>query len=86
MKGFRYDEVRKLYVDQLAYIWVGDSTEAIRTAVEKKVDSFVEGDLEHAAEAISALWTMVNQDGEIKAPTSTSSPVSPFLACLLPQA
>ncbi|KAF9785433.1 hypothetical protein BJ322DRAFT_830356 [Thelephora terrestris] len=68
----QYDEIRSLYVEQLAYTWVEDSTEATRTSIEKKVDSFVEGDLEHAAEMVSTLWKMVNKDGDIKAPSNTS--------------
>ena len=76
IKGCRYDEIRSLYVEQLAYIWVEDSTETTRTSIEKKVDSFVEGGLEHAAEMVSALWKMVNKDGDVKAPSNTSPAVS----------
>ena len=54
-----------------------DSTEATRANIEKKIDSFVEGDLEHAAETVSGLWKIVNKDGEVKAPLNTSSAVSP---------
>ena len=78
-KRCRYDDVRSLYVDQLAFIWMEDSTtETTRAGVDKKIDSFAEGDLEHAAEMLSALWEIVNKDGDIKAPAKTSSTVSPF--------
>ena len=78
-KRCRYDDVRSLYVDQLAFIWMEDSTtETTRARVDKKIDSFVEGDLEHAAEMLSTLWEIVNKDGDIKAPANASSTVSPF--------
>ena len=80
----RYVEIRNLYVAQLAYLWVGDTTEAIRKSVEKKIDSFSEGDLGHATEMISALWKVANKDGKVAAPTSTPSAVSSFPVCLLP--
>ena len=78
-RGFRYDEVRSLYIDQLASVWVLDSaTETTRASVERKIDSYVEGDLEHATDVLSTLWEIVNRDGEIQAPSSTPSSVSPF--------
>ena len=78
MERCRYDEIRSLYVQQLAYIWVDDSTDATRTSIDKKIDSFVQGDLEHAAETVSALWKIVNEDGDIKTPTNTTPAVSPL--------
>ena len=84
-EGHRYDEIRNLYVDQLAFVWMEDSTmEATRISVDKKIDSFAEGDLEYAAEMLSALWEIANKDGDIKAPANTSSTVSPFRFRLLP--
>ena len=80
----RYDEIRSLYVDQLAHIWMEDSTETTRASVNKKVDSFAEGDLEHATEMLSALWEIANKDGDVKAPANTSQAVSPFQFHLLP--
>jgi hypothetical protein len=81
----RYDEIRSLYVDQLASVWMEDSTtETTRASVDKKIDSFVEGDLEHATEMLSALWGIINGDGDIKPPTDISSAVSPVWFCLLP--
>ena len=79
----RHDEIRNLYIQQLAYVWVEDSTsEMTRASVEKKIDSFVEEGLEHATETLSALWEIVNKDGDIEAPTNTSSAVSQFQLCL----
>ena len=72
----RYDEVRNLYVEQLAHVWVQDLTEDTRTSVEKKIDSFIEGDLEHATGTVSALWGVVKKDEEIMDPSSTSLTVS----------
>ena len=78
-KRCRYDDVRSLYVDQLAFTWLEDSTtETTRASVNKKIDSFVEGDLEHVTEMLSALWEIVNKDGDVKAPTNTPSIVSLF--------
>ena len=77
-RGFRYDEIRSLYIDQLASVWMEDSTtETTRASVERKIDSYVEGDLEYVTDVLSALWEIVNRDGEIKAPSSTPSSVSP---------
>ena len=50
--------------------------EATRTRVEEKIDSFVEGDLEHAAETLSAFWEVANKDGDVKAPSNTTTVVS----------
>ena len=82
----RYAEIRNLYVDQLAHVWVGDSADATRVRVEKKIDSFVEGDLEHATEMLSALWKIANKDGNITAPSNPSPVVSSLFACILPSA
>lgn len=75
----RYDEVRSLYVSQLASVWMEDSTtEATRASVDKMIDSFGDGDFEHATEMLSALWDIVNNDDDINAPSSDSTSVSPF--------
>jgi len=80
----RYDEIRKLYIEQLAYVWMEDSTtEATRASVDKKIDNFVKGDLEHAAESVSALLEIANKTGDIAAPSKTSPAVSPFSFFLL---
>ncbi|KAF9779144.1 hypothetical protein BJ322DRAFT_1088746 [Thelephora terrestris] len=47
-------------------------TGAIRTSVDEKIDSFVEGDLKHAAAAVAGFWEIANKDGKIKAPAGTS--------------
>ena len=81
----RYDEIRSLYVNQLASAWMeGSTAEATRTIVDKKIDDFFEGDLEHATETLSALWEIVNKDGDITAPSKTLPTVSPFRFCLPP--
>ena len=41
--------------------------ETIQASVNKMVDSFAEGDLEHATETLSALWGVLNSDDDIKA-------------------
>ena len=81
----RYDDVSSLYVNQLAYVWMEDSTtETTRTSFEKQIDSFVKGELEHATQILSALWEVVNKDGDITAPPNSSPAVSPSHPCLLP--
>ncbi|KAF9641806.1 hypothetical protein BDM02DRAFT_3203210, partial [Thelephora ganbajun] len=41
----QYDEIRSLYIEQLGFVWMEDSTtETTRASVDKKIDSFVEGD------------------------------------------
>jgi len=56
-----------------------DSTTAkTRDNVNKKIDSFTEGDLDHATEIVSALWEIANKDSDVKAPANTPSAVSPF--------
>lgn len=77
MERSRYDELRDLYIAKLASVWMEDSTtETTRISVDKKIDSFVEGDLEHTVEIISALWEIASKDGDIKDPSSTSPAVS----------
>ena len=61
-----------------------DSTaETIRANVGKKIDSFVEGDLEHAAELISALWEIADKEGDVKPASNPEPAVSFSLFCLL---
>ena len=87
MENCRYDEIRNIYVQQLAYVWVEDSTTATGTSIEEKIDAFVQGDLEHAAEMVSELWKIVNGDEDVKAPSNTAPAVSPlrirFLSCTI---
>ena len=65
-----------MYVERLAFAWMEDSTaEATQSSFERKLDSFVEGDLEHATEVLSALWKIVNKEGEINVP-----PVPPMVS------
>jgi hypothetical protein len=65
-------------MNQLVSAWMEDSTtETTRISIDKKIDRFVEGDLEHATEILSALWEIANDDGDIKAPSNTPSAVSP---------
>jgi hypothetical protein len=84
IRRYRYAEIRDLYIGQLAYVWVTDSTEATRANVEKKIDNFVEGNLEHATEMFSALWKIANKDGNVAAPSNVSPNVSPFSSLFSP--
>ena len=72
----RHDEVRALYLEQLAFVWMEDSTtEATRASVDRKIDSLAEECTEHATETIVALFEIASKDGDIKSPASTSSAV-----------
>ena len=75
----RHEDIRNLYANHLAYTWMEDSTaETTRISVAEKVDSFAEGELEHAKDILSALWEIANKDTDVKPPEGTSSTVSPF--------
>ena len=75
----RYDDIRSLYTNQLVSAWMEDSTaEVTRVGVNKKIDDFVEGDLEHATEILSALWDIVSKDSDITVPSNISPTVSPL--------
>ena len=81
--GCRYEEIRCLYVKRLAYIWVEDWTGDIRTKIENKIDDFIGGDIQHAVEMVSALWKVVNEDGDIESPPSFPVTVGPFWVRIL---
>ena len=68
--GGRHDQIRDLYVTQLASVWLGDSTETTRASFDGKIDSFAEGELEHAAEMLSTLWEVVKKPGGITVPSN----------------
>ncbi|KAF9643633.1 hypothetical protein BDM02DRAFT_1403367 [Thelephora ganbajun] len=69
----RHHEIRSLYIQQLAFVWMEDSTtETTRAGVEKKIDSFVEENLEHAGEMLFALWEIANEDGDVTDPSKTA--------------
>ena len=77
--------MQNLYVNQLATVWINDSTtDTTSASLDKKIDSFVKGDLEHATEMLSALWEIMNEDGDIIAPSNTSPAVNLFRSYLLP--
>ena len=69
-----------MHVERLAFAWMDDSTtETIRESFEKKVCSFVDGDLDHAVEMLSALWDIATNDEDVTAPESGAlSTVSSF--------
>ena len=56
---------------------MGGRTNGIPPKIEEKIESFVEGDLEHAAEMVSALWKVFVKDGDVQPPSSNATPVSP---------
>ena len=56
-----------------------------KARVNRKIDSFVKGDLENATEILSTLWEIVNKPGSIRAPLNISPNVSHFSFYLLPR-
>ena len=84
-RGRRYDEMGSLYANQLASVWMEDSTtETTRASFDEKIDSFIIGQLEHATQMLTALWEIVNKDGDIIAPSNATPTVSLSSSCLLP--
>ena len=76
-EGRRYDEVRNLYIEQLAFRLVDYSTASTtRSMVKTKIASFVEGNLGHASEVLCALLEIGAGDREITAPKRPPSKVS----------
>ena len=72
----RHDEIRKLYVEQLAFNWMEDSTaEETRASVKDKISGFVQGDIEHARGVLSMLWRIASNDVEVTSPVDTSPAV-----------
>ena len=71
----RYDEIRNLCMGQLTFVLTEDATmEATRARIDEEIDSFYQGNLEHAAEVLSALWEIVNRGGNTTGPPSVSPP------------
>ena len=84
-KRGRYDEIGTSYIEQLALLWMKDSTaETIQASVDKKIDSF-EGDFERVTKVLSMLTAIVDKDSDVKTPSNATPPVSPFWFCLLPR-
>jgi len=55
----------------------GSRTGTIRARVNKKIDSFAQGGLNHATGILSALWGIMNGDVEIPPALKTLPAVSP---------
>ena len=68
----RYDEIRDLYIKQLAFTWMEDSTtEATRTNVNEQIDIFAKEAPEHAKEIVLALLKIADEDGDTISPAHT---------------
>ena len=66
-----------MQVKHLLHVWMSGGDEesiAARRGLEKKIDSYAAGELEHAAEAISCIWEFSN--GEDTVLYDPSGPVS----------
>ena len=61
MSQIRYEEIRKIQVQRLASDLVRANEESMKhlhEEIEEKVDSFSNGDLDHAVDAIVLLWKL----------------------------
>ena len=68
----RYDEIRDLYIKQLAFTWMEESTtEATRTTVNEQIDIFAKDAPEHATEIVLALLKIADEDGDTISPAHT---------------
>ena len=62
----RYDEIRDLYIKQLMFTWMEDSTtEATGASVNEQIDVFAKKAPEHATEFVLALLKIMEEDGDI---------------------
>ena len=83
--GRRYDEVRNLYIQQLAFAWLEDSTAgATRASVDKQIGIFAQGELAHGGEVVFELFKIANGDDDVPSPASISSAVSSSQFYFLP--
>ena len=75
--GCRHDEVRNLYIQQLAFAWLEDSTAGVtRASVDKQIGIIAQGGLAHGEEVIFELLKVANGDDDITPPADTSHSVS----------
>ena len=76
--GCRYDEVRNLYIQQIAFAWLEDSTAgATRASVDKQIGIIAQGGLAHGREVVFELLKIANGDDDVTSPANTASAVSP---------
>lgn len=69
--SYRYDEIRHLYVEQLAFTWMMDSMKVARASFQK-IKNYAKGDSEHAAEMLSELWEIASRDEDPTAPAGAN--------------
>lgn len=84
-KRNRYQEVRTAQVNYLASIWFrGDEepAEGLGKRIDKKVDSYANGELDHAMEAMTLLWELSREDGDL--PPIPAPPADYFVRQLPP--
>lgn len=64
----RYNQIRTIQVNHLLNVWLsGDEkrSRAVREELEKKIDSYAAGELEHAVDAMSSIWEISNKEGPV---------------------
>lgn len=72
----RYEEIRKIQVRRLASVLAGvneESAKRLCEKVEEKVESFANGDLDHAVDATVLLWKLSRED--TRPPTTSTGRV-----------
>jgi len=68
----RYQEVRTVQVIHLASVWFRggeESAERLGERIDEKVDSYANGELDHAMEAMTFLWELSRKGDESSVPS-----------------
>ena len=64
-----------MQVNHLLNIWLsgnGKESRAVRWELERKIDSYAAGELEHAVDAMTFIWDISNKEGPV--PSEPTSP------------
>lgn len=69
-------------VDRLASLWFHRNEESIGERVDEKIDSYANGELDHAMEAMALLWSRSRLGSDLSLPSGTGD-VSVSVLCLV---
>ena len=79
IRDHRHEEIREIYVSELVSIMLNDQRGKVRSRVEAIIDRHSRGDLVHAADALSLLWSKSTQRDDaaipLRAAAETELPV-----------
>jgi len=74
----RHEEVRTIQVNYLVSVWFGEDgkpVEGLGEKIDEKVDSYANGESDHAMETMALLWEIL-RGGEGSPPNLETSPSS----------